>query len=120
MSLSEIKKDLAQRDILLRQIELQIKNKEKFIADKSKELEKNSKTNSFLKEVNEDYRKHYHLILDEKKKQKEAMDQLQEYVKQMIESSEMLEEQVEEAERDQREIIHNIEKIKKEIENLTN
>lgn len=109
---------LAQRDIFLFEIEQQIKNKKKMILNKRKELEKKEKINNFLGNVKNDYQKYFNYILKEKQQQYYAMELLNKYVDDLIKTNKLAENDLEKAKGDQHEILSEIGKIKKELDEL--
>lgn len=110
---------LAKRDNLLSQIESEIRNKERFIVSKTKDLNEHSKLNVFLREVYADYRKYSDAILDEKSKQRRAMEILHDYVDSVVSASKDIDAYVDHAKQDQLAIMHEINKIKVDIDALS-
>lgn len=118
MDISHISKNLIERDKLLAQIEREIHYKEKFLMNKTTELDKTAKINSFLREVQKDYHTYSNAIIQERKKQMDAMNMLNEYVKEVGKATDSINHQREEVERDQEEIMHVISIIKGDMDKL--
>ena len=109
---------LAQRDLKLIQIYEEIKNKKDLILKKKKELSKKKNVNTYLEIVNNDYENYYNYILEQKKKELEAMNILNEYIDDLAHTDKLVNTQLKTAKRDQREILNEIHKIKGELDKL--
>jgi hypothetical protein len=109
---------LATRDLKLIQIYEEIKNKKKLILKKKKDLAKKKNVNAYLEIVNNDYENYYNYILDQKKKELEAMNILNEYIDDLVNTDKLVDTQLKAAKRDQREILNEISKIKEELDQL--
>jgi hypothetical protein len=109
---------LATRDLKLIQIYEEIKNKKKLILKKKKDLAKKKNVNAYLEIVNNDYENYYNYILDQKKKELEAMNILNEYIDDLVNTDKLVDTQLKTAKRDQREILNEISKIKEELDQL--
>jgi len=102
---------LAERDLHLLQIEQEIKNKKKLLVKKKKDLDKKHKLNHYLIGIKDDYSKYYDYILTEKQ-------QLKEYINDLIKTEHLVDEQLRTAKHDQKDIIHEIDKVKAELDEL--
>jgi hypothetical protein len=109
---------LSQRDIFLFEIEKQIKNKKNMILNKRKEIKKKQKINFFLDNVKNDYQRYFEYILREKQQQYYAMELLNKYIEDLIKTNKLAENDLQKAKHDQREILSEIGKIKKEIDEI--
>jgi hypothetical protein len=109
---------LAQRDLKLIQIYEEIKNKKDLILKKKKDLSKKKNVNAYLEIVNNDYENYYNYILEQKKKELEAMNILNEYIDDLVNTDKLVDTQLKTAKRDQREILNEISKIKGELDKL--
>lgn len=109
---------LAQRDLKLIQIYEEIKNKKDLILKKKKDLSKKKNVNAYLEIVNNDYENYYNYILEQKKKELEAMSILNEYIDDLVNTDKLVDTQLKTAKRDQREILNEISKIKGELDKL--
>jgi len=109
---------LANRDLYLLQIETEIKNKQKLLVNKKKDLDNKQNLNIFLTEVTKDYSKYYNHILNEKQQQYNTLMLLKEYLDDLIKTEHFVDEQRRTAKHDQKNIIHEIDKVKDELDNL--
>lgn len=110
--------NLAERDLILSQIERQIKAKKELLIQKSKQLKKKEKINEFLDDVKNDYNKYYNYILREKQQQLQAMTILSEYLDDLVNSEKLVNNQLKSAKIDQRQILEEMSKIKRELDEL--
>ena len=110
---------LANRDLHLLQIQQEIKNKKILLVKKKKDLEKKKKLNQYLNCVKEDYSKYYNYILNEKKEQHNARMLLKEYINDLITTEKLVDQQLRTAKHDQKDIIYEIDKVKSELDELT-
>lgn len=109
---------LADRDLHLIQIEQEIRNKKKLLIKKKKEMDKKQKLNHYLNNVKDDYNKYYDYILNEKQQQRNALLLLNEYINDLITTEQLVDSQIKTAKHDQKNIIHEIDKIKAELDDL--
>ena len=109
---------LAQRDIYILKIQEEIENKRRLLIKKKKELSNKNNENEYLIEVRAEYSKYYDYIIKEKEEQYKALILLQQYVNDLIETEEMVDSQLHNAKDDQKKIIKEISKIKRELNEL--
>ena len=131
---------LAERDLLLLQIEQEIKNKKSLLVKKKKDLDKKHKINHFIQQIRkhyikinelkaddiiwhniekqDDYSKYYDYILKEKHQQSSALMLLKEYINDLIKTENLVDDQLRTAKHDQKDIIHEIDKVKDELDKL--
>ena len=83
-----------------------------------KDLKTNVKQNMFLEEVKEDYLKYYDHIINQNKKQQEALKTLDNYVNFLIEHEHVVNEAVTTAKHDKRELLEEINNIKGDLDGL--
>jgi septal ring factor EnvC (AmiA/AmiB activator) len=107
---------LSERDLYLRDIDEQIIVRRNFILEKTKAIEKKKKVNHFLEGVADDYKKYYEYIVNEKQQQYDSMLRLQKYLDELTKTQQMAAHELKNAKRDQRELLHEMEKIKAELE----
>ena len=117
-NINNIEMSLAERDKLITQIEQDILHKEKYLLDKAKEIDHNSRINHFLKEVQQDYHKYSDAIIEEKQKQQEAMKTLELYINEMKSASNAINSQADILNNDQEKIIKEINQIKEYLDNI--
>jgi len=112
------KYNLATRDLKLIQITEEIQNKKKLILNKKKELEKKKSVNTYLEIVSNDYNNYYNYILKQKQNEFKAMNLLNEYISDLVNTDKLVDNQLRLAKHDQKEILNEIDKIQGELNNL--
>jgi hypothetical protein len=110
--------DLARKDKLLLNIEKTIRDKKNMLINKKKYLVKKTKLNDYLENVKEDYQKYYEYIVKEKQQQYDSLVLLKEYLEDLMQTEKVVNTQFKTAKHDQKDIIQEIDKIKKELDNL--
>lgn len=110
---------VAERDLKLLQLEEEIKRKKEFLLEKRLELEKNQDLNQFLKVVKKDYNKYYEKEVNQKKRELQAMTILNDYIHFLEDEKHLVNNQLISAKHDKKEIMHEINKIKKELQKIT-
>lgn len=110
---------LADRDLKLLQLDEEIKKKKELIFKKRLELEEKKGLNPYLEVVNEDYKKYYEGEVDKKKNELTAMTVLNDYISYLEDANHLINNQILTAKHDKKEILHEINKIKKDLDNLT-
>ena len=111
--------NIAKRDLKLLQLEEEIKKKKEFLLKKRKELEKKEKLNLYLAKVKEDYDNYYEEELEKKKRELNAMTILNDYVIYLENQNHLVNNQLIVAKHDKKHISKEINKIKKELDKLT-
>jgi len=111
--------NIAKRDLKLLQLEEEIKRKKEFLLKKRKELEKKEKLNLHLAKVKEDYDNYYEEELEKKKRELNAMSILNDYVIYLENQNHLVSNQLIVAKHDKKHISKEINKIKKELDKLT-
>jgi hypothetical protein len=110
---------LADRDLKLLQLDEEIKNKKALIFKKRLDLEEKKGLNQYLEVVNDDYKKYYEGEVDKKKNELKAMTVLNDYISYLEDANHLINNQIRTAKHDKTEILHEINKIKKDLDNLT-
>ena len=110
--------NVAQKDLKLLQLEEEIKRKKQFLLKKRKELEKKEKLNQYLAIVKKDYDNYYEEELEIKKKELNAMSLLNDYIIYLENQNHLVNNQLIVAKHDKKHISKEINKIKKELDNL--
>lgn len=111
--------DLVKRDMNLSQIQREIKNKKTLLISKRKNLEDKLKLNEYLSEVKDDYDKYHEYIVHEKKQQYDALLLLKEYIDDLYHTENMVDDQLDSAKQDQADIMKEINRVKNELDELT-
>jgi hypothetical protein len=114
----EFQLTLAERDRYLYQIEEQINAKRNLLLSKRSYLEKSLKENAFLDGVKNDYQKYRDYIVKEKQDQLRAMNILQQYTQDLMVSTKMTEANIKQTKMDQKGILREMDKIKKELDEI--
>jgi hypothetical protein len=114
------KNGLAERDLKLLQLDEEIKKKKALIVSKKVDLEKKKGLNVYLETVYNDYKKNYEHEIDKKKGELKAMTVLNDYISYLEDENHLINNQVRTAKHDKKEILHEINKIKKDLDTLTN
>jgi len=109
---------LADRDFYLEQIESQIKAKKEFLLSKKKILNETLEENKFLENVKKDYNKYFQYVVEDKKKQQEAMKTLSNYLDNLIVSGKLTEKDIKQSKKDQQAILKEIDKIKASLDEI--
>jgi len=112
------KYNLATRDLKLIQITEEIQNKKNLILKKKKELEKKKSVNTYLEIVSNDYNNYYNYILKQKQNEFKAMNLLNEYISDLVNTDKLVDNQLRLAKHDQKEILKEINKIQGELNNI--
>ena len=121
MSLHKTKKDeLAKRDLKLIQLNEEIKNKKTLILKKKKEIEKKKSNNTYLEKVSKDYDIYHNNILEQKQNEFKAMNILNEYMLDLLNTNKLFDNQLRLVKYDQKEITNEINKIKDELDHIKN
>ena len=118
MSFFEIEFTLPEQDSYLVEIDKQIQIKRKFLLERRHHLEKASQENKFLTTVKNDYQKYQNYILKQKQEQIGAMNTLDQYLDDLIVTGKMTQSDIDQSKKDKREILGEISKIKKDLDDL--
>ena len=94
--------------------------KRKFLIDKQKKLRFISKQNQFLETVRGDYSKYYDYISQQKKDQINALQLLDEYIKDLTLSGKLTKHNIEDAKEEQSKILREVKSIKESLDEIVN
>jgi hypothetical protein len=114
------KNSLAERDLKLIQLKEEIKKKKGFLFEKKLELEKNKDLNPYLEIINKEYSDFYDEEVNKKKKELHAMTILKDYIHFLEDQNHLANSQAITAKHDKKEILNEINKIKKELQKISN
>ena len=110
--------NLEQKDIYFNNIQAQIEQKKHMLLNKRKELEKFKKENEYLEGVRNDYTKYHDYIIQEKQNQMNAMTMLKSYIDDLIINGKLTNTDIDNAKNEQQHILNEVNKIKKDLDNL--
>jgi hypothetical protein len=113
------KMNVADRDLKLMQLEEEIKKKKEFLLEKKVELEKKEGLNQYLELVKKDYIDFYVEEVNKKKMELQAMTILNDYLHYLEDEKYLVNNELITAKHDKKEILHEINKIKKELHKFT-
>ena len=108
---TNLNKSLASRDLKLIQLDKEIQNKKKFILSKIKELESKKTENDHLETISDDYKKYFNHTVEQKEKEFNAMVKLNEYISKLVFEDPY-------AKYDQKEVQKEINKLKRELNDI--
>ena len=117
---THFKNVLSDRDLKLLQLDEEIKKKKALIFKKNLELERKKELNPYLEKVNDYYKKYYETEVNKKKNELKAMTVLNDYITYLEDANQLIDNQFRTAKHDKKEILHEINIIKKNLDNLTN
>jgi len=115
---SQINRSLANRDVYLIHIEKEIEIRRKRLIEKQTKMKQLSKQNHFLQQVKEDYAQYHATILRQKQEQLRAMELLHQYLHELTLTEQLSKNNIKDARYEQRKILHEIKKIKKQVDEL--
>jgi len=112
------KLSLGERDLYIRKLEEEIKNKKALLLQETTNIENVKKGNKLLDGVHKKYKAYYDTIVKEKQQQQDAMMLLNQYLDELIKNEHISEKQVKGARKDQQDIIEEMEKITLDLKDL--
>ena len=122
-----IKLTLAERDKCLTSIESQIEAKKNNLIKKQKTINKNIKFNRLLEHIRNDYQKYYDYIIQQKREQIQAMNILNNYIRELKTSGNLSENNIKDANYEEKKILneikqmeHNMNHLLKQLEQASN
>ena len=109
---------LGERDTLMNKMEEQIKEKRAFLMDRQLYLRTKIKQNKYLESVKKDYDRYNTFIIKQKEEQIKAMNIINSYIEDMKVSGELTEEGIKGIKIQQKEIIHETNKLRKSLNEI--
>jgi len=106
-----IKLTLAERDKCLMNIESQIEVKKNNLIEKQKTINKNIKFNQLLEHIRNDYQKYYDYIIQQKREQIQAMNILNNYIRELKTSGNLSDNNIKDANYEEKKILNEIKQI---------
>ena len=110
--------ELAKRDIILNELQQEIDFRKKNIQKKQHYIHDRMKTNEFLSTVAEDYKKYNDYILRQREQQEDSFRTILDYLDRLIKEGNLTDEALEHTKTQHRQIINEIDFIKKELDQL--
>ena len=98
---------------------LEINKRKEILKDEYKILQERKRENNFLEQVYDDYKNYYSLIIEEKQKQYEALQNISNYLDSIIQESNIAKDKLEELKNDKYKILGKIEQVRSEINDST-
>lgn len=111
--------DINERNSIISKMKQQIKDKQNYLQERFKELEKNKSENLYLNEVKEDYQKYFNYINTIKNDQLLAFENISNYLDKVgceLKSTDTL---LEETKHDQKLVLSEINKLREELNKIT-
>jgi len=113
-----IQMDLASKDQQFIQLQQLIDFKRKMLLEKQKKYKKISKQNHFLEEIKNDYSNYSNYIMKQKQEQIQALEILQNYVRDLSVSGKLSKQNVKDAKYEQKKIIKELKSIKHNLDEV--
>ena len=105
-------------DILRKNIEEKIKDRENNLRETYKDLKRTTLENKFFQSILDDYENYYNYIIDQKQKQVIAFQEISDYLDKINSETSLTEEQMNELKADQKEILSKLSFIRHELEEI--
>lgn len=105
-------------DKYINSINEQKKVRENLILEKLKSLKENGKDNELLEDVKKEYEEYIKQILNEREEEKSALKNISNYIDKIIVDGGLTNEDLEQSKKENEEINNEIERIKKELDEL--
>lgn len=99
-------------------IQALIDAKKEQLATKQHKLKRIAKQNTFLEAVKQDYSKYYSYIAKQKQEQLQALNVLENYIRDLTQSGELTKHNIEDAHEEQRKILQEMNAIKANLDEL--
>jgi len=123
MNLSNVKDleiDLAKRDKILGDMEAQLYAKRFMLLQKRAALKNSMKQNRFLADVKRDYDNYHEFLVNQKREQINALEYINKYVEDIVTEGGVNDEKIKETRIQQEWILSELQKIKKELDDIVN
>ena len=115
-----VQMDLASKDQRFVQLQQLIDLKRKMLLDKQIKYKKITKQNHFLEEIKNDYSNYSNYIMKQKQEQIQALEILNNYVRDLTNSGNLSKQNVKDAKYEQKKIIKELKSIKRNLDEITN
>lgn len=107
------------QDVIKNKLILEINKRKEILKDEYKILQERKSENNFLEQVYDDYKNYYSLIVEEKQKQYEALQNISKYLDSLIEESNIAKDNLEDLKNDKYKILGKIDEVRSEINDYT-
>lgn len=111
--------NIGQRDAIINEMDKQIKYKGDTLLKNKKNIDNLAKSNSFIKDVKNDYNKYYDFIIQDKHKQINALQKIQEYLSSLNNNLNETIDKGEQHKYHEDKILKEIEQIKNQIDEIS-
>ena len=111
--------NLLEKELLVRQIQLEIKRNNTALLEGLLSMEKMRHNNTFLEEIYQDYKRFYDYIVNEKAKQKLQLEFLLEYLENSIEGKGLSQDMLNRAKFERKNILRSLSNIREDLNELT-
>ena len=111
--------DINDRNLIISKMKEQIKEKQQYLQERFKELEKNKSENSYLNEVKEDYQKYFNYINTIKQDQLSAFESISNYLDKVGCELKTTDTLLQETKYDQKQVLTEINKLREELNKIT-
>lgn len=112
--------DISIRDKVLDNLQVELGHRKKLLKNKFMNINELSKENVFLSNVKDDYKKHYRYIKKIKEEQYRSMGVLADYLDNLLEQTDGANDSLRNAKKQQKSVISEMNKIKNEIDEISN
>jgi hypothetical protein len=112
------KLSLGERDLYIRKLEEEIKNKKALLLKEASNIDDVKKSNKLLDGIQQKYKTYYDGVIKEKQQQYDAMMLLKQYLDELIKKEHINEKQTKNARKEQQDIIREMEKITLDLKEL--
>jgi len=109
---------LGERDLYIRKLEEEIKNKKGLLLKETRDIDKVKTGNKLLEGVHKNYKTYYNGVVKEKQQQYDAMMLLKEYLDDLIKKEQITSRQFKNVRNDQKDIVLEMDKITKDLKEI--
>ncbi len=110
--------EYAKRDKKIDHLRCELNHRKELLAGKLSKLSETSKVNRLLTNVLEDYRNHSSKIINDKRRQETAMNNILEHLNEIMQEEDLTEKSLEHAKNQQNEILNEMDSIKTELNKI--
>lgn len=111
--------ELAKRDLNIQDMQQQLGYRRQMLLDKRDDLRKIQGDNKYLVGIANDYERYYKAIKIERIRQSEAFELISKYISNIASDTNVTDQLVTESRRQQREIMHEIDRLRVELDKMT-